>query len=158
MTTLKNIAFLSIMKNATRQNIKNIVKNNILSSTLGPNKQTELQTLRRLLKFLDLEVEYEQAQRNWRMLSRLRLEDPKANRNAAMARRKAAEKKMMAIREKAMKLRNKIGLHLYRNTVPFHHSTIKNAIKRIKRMRREPNNSRAIYNAMQQHTQRTQAQ
>jgi len=136
MSSLKNLSAKVIFKRATRQNIKNIVKVPVLAGALGPNKTAQLQELRRLLKFLDLYVEYTKASTAYTNATRLREGERRLD-PARHNRIKSAKNKVNTIRVKATQLRNKIGLHLYRNTVPFNNSTLRNAARRISLLRNE---------------------
>lgn len=142
---LQNLAALTVFKRATRQNIKNIVKVPELAGALGPNKTAQLQTLRRLLKFLDLYVEYKKALIAQRNATRLREGERRLD-PARQNRIKIAQNKARAISVRAGQLRNKIGLHLYRNILPFNTSTLENAVRRISLLRNEGNNRRKLFN------------
>ena len=148
MSSLKNLAALTIFKRATRQNIKNIVKVPELVGALGPNKTAQLQTLRRLLKFLDLYVEYKKALIAYTNATLLRQGESRLD-TARRNRIKTAENKVKTISNKAIRLRNKIGLHLYRNMLPFNNSTLKNAVRRISILRNEGNNRRKLFNNLE---------
>jgi hypothetical protein len=142
---LQNLAALTVFKRATRQNIKNIVKVPELVGALGPNKTAQLQTLRRLLKFLDLYVEHKKALIEQRNATRLREGERRLD-PARQNRIKIAQNKARAISVRARQLRNKIGLHLYRNILPFNTSTLENAVRRISLLRNEGNNRRKLFN------------
>ena len=148
MSRLQNLAALTVFKRATRQNIKNIVKVPELVGALGPNKTAQLQTLRRLLKFIDLYVEYKKALIAQRNATRLREGERRLD-PARQNRIKIAQNKAHAISVRARQLRNKIGLHLYRNILPFNTSTLVNAVRRISLLRNEGNNRRKLFNNLQ---------
>lgn len=148
MSRLQNLAALAVFKRATRQNIKNIVKVPELVGALGPNKTAQLQTLRRLLKFLDLYVEHKKALIEQRNATRLREGERRLD-PARQNRIKIAQNKVHAISVRARQLRNKIGLHLYRNITPFNNSTLVNAVRRISLLRNEGNNRRKLFNNLQ---------
>jgi hypothetical protein len=101
-----------------------------------------------LLKFLDLYVEYTKASNEYTNATRLH----KGESRLAPARRtriNSAENKVKTISNKAIRLRNKIGLHLYRNMLPFNNSTLKNAVRRISILRNEGNNRRKLFNNLE---------
>ena len=158
--TLKNLATRSILKGATRQNIKNIMKVPELVMAIGSNKREQLQALRRLLKFLDLYVEYNKAAHTMALVRKLpngvksALSLTKANANARRMRINDATRNIQRIRNKGTALRNKLGLHVYRNTEPFNESTVKNALGRIAVLRQNGTNNRSIFNAYQALIQR----
>jgi hypothetical protein len=143
------------MKGATRQNVKNIMKVPALVMAIGPNKQEQLQALRRLLKFLDLYVEYSKALRTMALARKLpngvksALSLSKNNLKARQNRMAAADENIQRIMRKAMALRDKLGLHVYRNTAPFNQSTIYDALGRIALLRQNGTNNRSIFNAYQ---------
>jgi hypothetical protein len=148
MSSLQNLAALTVFKRATRKNIKTIVKAPELVGALGPNRTAQLQTLRRLLKFLDLYVVYTKASNEYTNATRLH----KGESRLAPARRtriNSAKKKVNNISVKATQLRNKIGLHIYRNTVPFNNSTLRNAVRRISLLRNEGNNREKLFRNLQ---------
>jgi hypothetical protein len=142
---LQNLAALTVFKRATRQNIKNIVKVPELVGALGSNKTAQLQTLRRLLKFLDLYIEHKKALIEQRNATRLREGERRLD-PARQNRIKIAQNKARAISVRARQLRNKIGLHVYRNILPFNTSTLENAVRRISLLRNEGNNRRKLFN------------
>ena len=148
MSSLRTLAAITIFRRATRQNIKNIVKAPELVGALGPNRTAQLQTLRRLLKFLDLYVDYKKALIAQRNAIRLREGERRLD-PARHNRIKSAKNKVNAISNKAIQLRNKIGLHVYRNIVPFNTTTLANAVRRISLLRNEGNNGRKIFNNLQ---------
>jgi hypothetical protein len=154
-SSLKNLSIRAIMKGATRQNVKNIMKVPALVMAIGPNKREQLQALRRLLKFLDLYVEYSKAHHTRTLVQKLpngvksSLSLSKANANARRMRINAATRNVQRIRNKGTALRNKLGLHVYRNTEPFNESTVKNALGRIAVLRQNGTNNRSIFNAYQ---------
>jgi hypothetical protein len=148
MSSLQNLAALTVFKRATRKNIKTIVKAPELVGALGPNRTAQLQTLRRLLKFLDLYVEYTKASTAYANATRLRQGESRLD-TARRNRINSAKKKVNTISVKATQLRNKIGLRLYRNTVPFNNSTLKNAVRRISILRNEGNNRRKLFNNLE---------
>jgi hypothetical protein len=154
MSSLQNLAALTIFKKAARNQIKTIVKAPELVGALGPNRTEQLQTLRRLLKFLDLYVEHKKALILLKNAQKLPpgvslFKMSKANRNARQKRMAEANQKVHNIDLKARKLRNKIGLHLYRNILPFNNSTLRNAVRRISLLRNEGNNGRKLRNNLQ---------
>jgi hypothetical protein len=148
MSSLKNLATLTIFKRAERNQIKNIVKSHELVGALGPNKTAQLQTLRRLLKFLDLYKAYVKASNEYTNATLLRQGESRLG-TARRNRIKTAENKVKTISNKAIRLRNKIGLHLYRNMLPFNNSTLKNAVRRISILRNEGNNRRKLFNNLE---------
>jgi hypothetical protein len=148
MSSLKNLAALTIFKRASRQQIKNIVKAHELVGALGPNRTAQLQELRRLLKFLDLYKAYVKALNEYTNATLLRQGESRLG-TARRNRIKTAENKVKTISNKAIRLRNKIGLHIYRNTVPFNNSTLGNAVRRISLLRNEGNNRRKLFNNLQ---------
>jgi hypothetical protein len=131
MTTLKNLSLHSYLQGATRQDLRNILKNPMFETILGPNKTQVLQTLRRLYKFLELYDESVRSNREWNNAHN-GLNFPMTN--AQRARINTVERNMNRIRNKARVLRNKIGLHVHRNTVPFNQTTIRNAKAHISRI------------------------
>jgi hypothetical protein len=148
MSSLKNLAALTIFKRASRQQIKNIVKAYELVGALGPNRTAQLQELRRLLKFLDLYVEHKKVSKNY--INSIRLREGERRLDPVRHNRiNSAKKKVNNISVKATQLRNKIGLHIYRNTVPFNNSTLRNAVRRISLLRNEGNNRRKLFNNLQ---------
>jgi hypothetical protein len=148
MSSLKNLAALTIFKRASRQQIKNIVKAHELVGALGPNRTAQLQELRRLLKFLDLYVEHKKVSKNY--INSIRLREGERRLDPVRQNRiKNAQNKVHKIGIKASQLRNKIGLHLYRNIVPFNESTLRNAVRRISLLRNEGNNRRKLFNNLQ---------
>lgn len=160
MSSLHNLAALTILKRATRHNIKNILKVPELVGALGPNKTQQIQTLRRLLKFLDLYVEYKKALRVQMNAQKLPIgvsvfKLTKENRIARQKRITEANQKVYDISTKARKLRDKLGLHLYRNILPFNNSTLQNVVRRISLLRNEGNNRRKLYNNLQALYRRT---
>ena len=146
MSSLQNLAALTIFKGASRQNIKTIVKAPELVGALGPNRTAQLQTLRRLLKFLDLYVEYTKALIAYTNAARRREGEGRLDK-ARHNRIQYAKNKVNTISKKATQLRNKIGLR--RNTVPFNTSTLENAVRRISLLRHEGNNGRKLNNNLQ---------
>jgi hypothetical protein len=148
MSSLKNLSAKVIFNRATHQQIKNIVKVPVLAGALGPNKTAQLQELRRLLKFLDLYVEYTNALIAHTKATRLREGERRLD-PARLNRIKNAQNKVHRISIKASQLRNKIGLHIYRNIVPFNISTLNNAVRRISLLRNEGNNRRKLFNNLQ---------
>lgn len=154
MSSLKNLAAINIFKRATRENIKTIVKAPELIGALGPTRTEQLQTLRRLLKFLDLYVEHKKALIVYGNAQKLPpgvsvFKMSKENRNARSRRMAEANQKVHDISVKARKLRNKLGLHLYRNILPFNNSTLRNAVRRISILRNEGNNARKLFNNLE---------
>lgn len=148
MSSLQNLAALTIFKKAARNNIKTIVKAPELVAALGPNRTAQLQTLRRLLKFLDLYVEHKKALIAQTNASRLRQGESRLD-PARRNRIKTAQNKVHNITVKGRKLRNKIGLHLYRNILPFNNSTLSNAVRRISLLRNEGNNAEKLFNNLE---------
>jgi len=148
MSSLQNLAALTVFKRATRQNIKTIVKAPELVGALGPNRTAQLQTLRRLLKFLDLYVDYKKASTAYTNALPLREGERRFDR-ARLNRIKNAKNKVNTIRVKATQLRNKIGLTVSRNTVPFSTNTLKNAVRLISLLRHEENNNIKLNNKLQ---------
>jgi hypothetical protein len=154
MSSLHNLSSLAILKGATRQNIKNIMKVPQLVGALGPTRAEQLQTLRRLLKFLDLYVEHKRAlkarinaQKLPNGVSALR-----ANKEVLKARQNrvaAANQNIRRIINKGRVLRQRLGLHVYRNILPFNNSTLRDAVRRISLLRNEGNNRRKLHNNLQ---------
>jgi predicted DsbA family dithiol-disulfide isomerase len=148
MSSLQNLAALTVFKRASRQQIKTIVKVPELVGALGPNRTAQLQTLRRLLKFLDLYVEYTKASNEYTNATRLHKGESRLDK-ARHNRIQYAKNKVNTISKKATQLRNKIGLRLYRNTVPFNNSTLRNAVRRISLLRNEGNNREKLFRNLQ---------
>jgi hypothetical protein len=154
MSRLHNLAALTVLRGATRQNIKNIVKVPQLVGALGPTRTEQLQTLRRLLKFLDLYVEHKRALKVRIIAQKLPngVSAFRANKEVLKARQNrmaAANQNVQRIVNKGRVLRGKLGLHVYRNTIPFNNSTLQNAVRRISLLRNEGNNRRKLYNNLQ---------
>lgn len=160
MSRLHNLASLTILKGATRQNIKNIMKVPELVGALGPTRAEQLQTLRRLLKFLDLYVEHKKALIAYRNAQKLPngVSVLRASKEALKARQNrmaAANQNVQRIVNKGRVLRQRLGLHLYRNILPFNNSTLQDAVRRISLLRNEGNNRRKLYNNLQTLYRRT---
>jgi hypothetical protein len=73
----------------------------------------------------------------------------KENLKAIKNRIEAANKNIQRIVTKGMRLRDNLGLRVYRNTDPFNTSTLENALRRISLIRNEGNNRRKLNNNLQ---------
>jgi hypothetical protein len=125
-----------------------------LVGALGPTRTEQLQTLRRLLKFLDLYVQHKRALKARINAQKLPhgVSAFRANKDVLKARQNrmaAANQNVQRIVNKGRILRGKLGLHVYRNTNPFNNSTLENAVRRISLLRNEGNNIRKLYNNLQ---------
>ena len=150
MSSLQNLAALTIFKNAARNQIKTIVKAPELVEALGPNRTVQLQKLRRLLKFLDLYIEYKRA--SLIHINSTRLREGERRLDAARLKRiQKAKNNVQNVRNKGIKLHKKLGLPVYpnTNTNPFSTRTLKNVTGIISILRREGNNRRKLYNNLQ---------
>jgi hypothetical protein len=131
-----------------------------LVGALGPTRAEQLQTLRRLLKFLDLYVEHKKALIAYRNAQKLPngVSVLRASKEALKARQNrmaAANQNVQRIVNKGRVLRQRLGLHLYRNILPFNNSTLQDAVRRISLLRNEGNNRRKLYNNLQTLYRRT---
>ena len=150
MSSLQNLAALTIFKNAARNQIKTIVKAPELVEALGPNRTAQLQKLHQLLKFLDLYVEHKKASIAYINSTRLREGERRLD-AARLKRIENAKNKVQNVKNKAKKLHKKIDLPVYTNTNtnPFSTRTLGNVVGRISLLRKEGNNRRKLFNNLQ---------
>jgi hypothetical protein len=150
MSRLQNLAGNNILKKAQRPNINVILTADELVGALGPNRTTRLRTIGLLLEFLDLYVADKKALEAYINAQKLppgvRLfTASKEEKNARNKRMNAAHKVVQNISTRARRIRNNLGLHLYRNQIPFNQSTLLNALGRLSGLRMEVPNRGKLY-------------